>query len=474
METALLPETKPLTKIIATIGPSSWDNSVLSQMIASGMTVARINASFADFAELERVLLQIREISEKVAVMIDAQGHKIRINKIAAPIELKENAQIKIGVKEGDGDVWVNYPGLLGDLKKGSRILLDDGTLVLEVSDIAALYAVCTVVVGGLLRPLKTVNLPGTHLSFPPLTEKDEDDISKAVELGFDFVAASFIRNVTDVAAVRKVIAGSKIKLVAKIENAEGVENFDSILGEVDAVMVARGDMGVELSAEKVPGIQKELIMKCREAGKPVVVATQMMESMTQNPRPTRAEVNDVANAVFDGVSAVMLSGETSTGKYPVEAVKWMSRVCLEAEKTRESEILYGQTSATVETDALARAVIEVTRDLPVRTIVVGTRSGNTVLSLMRHCPRLPIIAFVTDKQLMRQLNLVRGCLPVYVETQLPTGRDWLVRSIGSIGSAESSLKPEDLVVLMTGTGVSGKGRSSIVEVAKVFDLLNM
>jgi pyruvate kinase len=287
-----LPFKKPGTKIVATIGPSTWDDDVLSRMIDLGMTVARINASFADHEELSRVSKQIRSLSDKVAVMADTQGHKIRINKIDKPFSVSQGDTLRVGARENKGDIWVDYKNFLSDISVGDRVLIDDGTIRLKVKNIEREYAECVVKFGGTLNPLKTVNVPDTHLSFPPLTPKDKKDIEFAVDNKFDFIAASFIRNINDVKAIKEYTEGSKTKIIAKIENAEGIENFDSILREVDGIMVARGDLGVEMLPERVPLLQKEMVYKCRKVGKPVIVATQMLESMRQNPIPTRAEVS--------------------------------------------------------------------------------------------------------------------------------------------------------------------------------------
>jgi len=471
---ATLPVDLPGTKIVATIGPATWDDEILRKMINYGMTVARINASFADHAELERVSVQIRRLSNRLAIMIDTQGHKIRVNKVEKPVKVVEGETINIGVNVGDGDIWVDYEDFIKDVKVGDRVLIDDGTIELSIVQIMDNVVKCSVRVGGTINPLKTVNLPETHLSFPPLTEKDKADIEYAVSHDVDFIAASFIRNINDVAAIKEYTMGTGVKIIAKIENFEGIENFDSILNEVDGIMVARGDLGVELDAEKVPVLQKEMVLKCREAGKPVIVATQMLESMRENPRPTRAEISDVATAVFDGADAVMLSAETSAGKYPVESVKYMAKACREAETACGPDILCESSSASVETDAVARSVVDLVEELPINKIVVGSASGVSVLSIARHRPPVGIVAFVNSGMLMRQLNLVRNVYPVCVDERLPVDRDWLVRALAEYGRNAGVLKSEDMVVLVTGSGIAGKSRNTIVEVARVFDVCNM
>lgn len=474
MEDTQLPNLKPRTKIIATIGPATWDDAILSQMIDNGMTVARINASFADIAELDRVSKQIRKLSDKVAVMLDMKGHEVRINKFDKPFDIKTGEVLKIGIRNGVGDVWVNYEKFLDDIDVGQRVLIDDGNLELKVEEKLSTLAKCRIVVGGELRPAKTINLPDSALSFPPLTDKDKVDLEFAVENGFDLINATFVRNVNDVAAIKEYTVGTGVKIIAKIENREGLENLDSIINDVDGIMVARGDMGVELDAELVPIIQKEIVQKCRDAGKIVVVATQMLESMRENARPTRAEVSDVANAVFDGADAVMLSAETSTGKYPVAAVRSMAKACMAAEEACFPDIVDGRSPASDETDSLARAAVDLTEELPISSIVVGSKSGSSVITVARHRPRPRIIAFVNSEMLMRQLNLVYGVTPVCVRVEFPADRDWLVRALVENGVKEGLLKKEDMVALMTGSGIAGKSRNSILEIAKVFDICQM
>ncbi|MBN2100631.1 pyruvate kinase [Candidatus Dojkabacteria bacterium] len=474
MQKSSLPERLPKTKIIATIGPATWDDDVLKKMIERGMTVARINTSFADHDELSRVAKQIRNLSENVALMLDTQGHKICINKLDAPINIQEGDFFEIGVSEGNGDVWVDYLHLLESVSPGDSVLIDDGNIELEVVEVLGQTVRCEVKFGGQVKSQKTVTLPGKKLTFPPLTQKDREDIEYAVENKFDFVSASFIRNLEDVAAIKKIVGTSETKVIAKIENSEGIENFDRILEEVDGIMVARGDLGVEMEIEKVPIMQKMMVYKCRKKGKPVVVATQMLESMRESPRPTRAEMSDVANAVFDGADAVMLSAETSVGEFPVKAVEYMAKSCIAAEDVCHSDLMEGRTSSAVETDAIGRTVIELACELPISKIVVGSKTGNSVLSIARHRPIPEIVAFVGSPMLMRQLNIVRGVRPIYVEDKLPADRDWIVRVLAEYGLRRGYLSEEDMVIMVTGSGIVGKTRNSIIEVAKVFDICRM
>ncbi|MCA9382598.1 pyruvate kinase, partial [Candidatus Dojkabacteria bacterium] len=320
------------TKIICTIGPATWNKETLAQLYEAGMNGARLNASFADSKDIREFIKMVRSVSPSIATILDTKGHKIRLNQFRKPIVLKEDEEFVIHAKPKKGTIYVTYKDLAKDLKVGSTILIDDGRIELEVKDIDSDRIITRVEQGGELKKGKSVNVPGTHLNFPPLTDKDYEDISLAIELKFDYIAASFIRNIEDVKVIKKLLNGSRTKLIAKIEDPEGVANFDSILSEVDGIMVARGDLGVEIPAEKVPILQKQFIKKCRLYGKPVIVATHMLESMVTNSHPTRAEVNDVANSIYDGADALMLSAETSTGRFPIKATKNMSRIAREVE----------------------------------------------------------------------------------------------------------------------------------------------
>ncbi len=461
----------PKTKIICTIGPSSWDKVILRQMYELGMTGARINASFADFEELKKVKDTINGISSEIAVILDTQGHKIRFNKFKGPIELSEGSTVEIGCKKDSANLWVDCPSVLKPIKVGNRVLIDNGLFELEVISVEGDVLNCRVICGGILTSSKTVNFPGVHIDFLPLTEKDIRDIEFAVENGFDYISASFIRNIKDVEAIKNYTMGSKTRIIAKIENDEGMRNLDEIMEEVDGIMIARGDLGIESNLEKVPIYQKEIVKKCKDRGKIVIVATQMMESMRKNPIPTRAEISDVTNAVFEGTDCVMLSGETSTGKYPVETVKWMAKACVEAEKHTQPQIMFGKTDSSLATDSIARSVIDITCDLPIDNIVIGSKTGNSVFSISRHRPIPEMIVFVNDEMLARQLNLVYGARPVYVKEKFPTDRDWIVRTLSEYGVKTGLLRKESMVTLVTGSGIAGKSRNTIIEVAKVFDI---
>ncbi|HNW23796.1 MAG TPA: pyruvate kinase, partial [Candidatus Dojkabacteria bacterium] len=418
------------TKIIATIGPSSWDETVLREMIANGMDVARINASFADFDELDRVSKSIRDISPRVALMLDTKGFKIRITRFEEDRELKEGSDVVVvpdTYKDSEtlpnNYICITYPTLHLDIARNTEILLDDGNLVIKVVDIKGQEILCTVLQGGILRPKKTVNIPNTHLAFPDLSEKDKNDIKYAVDNNFDFISASYIRNVNDVAKVREVMGNTETKLIAKIEDREGINNFDQILNFVDGVMIGRGDMGVEIPLAEVPIIQKQLIYKCRCVGKPVIVATQMLESMKEHIRPTRAEVSDVANAIMDGCDAVMLSAETSTGEYPGESIKMMNSIALTVENVLRPQRVQGYTQATIETDVISESLIEISQNLNLKGILVISETGKTSQSISRHRLHIPIWEVGTNMQRIRQNSLLRGVKGYYIK-ELPHDRD--------------------------------------------------
>ncbi|MBI2356446.1 pyruvate kinase [Candidatus Dojkabacteria bacterium] len=464
------------TKIIATIGPSTWDDGVLLEMIDNGLQMARINASFADFNELERVSEQFRRIAPKVAIMLDTMGHKIRVTGFEEERVLKEEDKIVLipetKTESPAGTIQITYPDLHKYVNKNNKILIDDGNIVLVVEGIKAKEVHCKVKIGGVLKKRKTVNVPNVHLDFPTLPEKDVHDIRYAVEHNFDYIAASFIRNVEDVEAVRKEMGETDTKLIAKIEDTEGVEKFDEILEVVDGIMVARGDMGVELPLEVVPIKQKQFIQKCRMAGKLVIVATQMLESMRENHRPTRAEVSDVANAVMDGTDAMMLSAESSTGKYPLEAVTVMNTIAKEAEKALKPQAVTGRTDASEETDAMCSTLVHLVETLGLKGIVVISQTGKTVRSISRHRLKVPIWNVSNNVKLIRQTSLFRGVVGIYVK-QIETDRDKLTAKVAEIVYSQGLLDINDKIAIISGSSIKKKKLNSILEIAQVKDLLD-
>lgn len=459
------------TKVVATIGPASWDPNVLTQMIESGLNVARINMSHADIEEMNRVTKLIRGISTDVAVLVDLCGHEVRLNDFGEPIDLKKGASFTFGCKEGEKPVFVSHKTLFQDIKVGSKILIDDGRIELKVEKIEGEDIVTKVIQGGSLIKKKKLNLPGTHLSFSGLTEKDYEDTVAAVKLGVDYLAASFVRSADEIDLIRDLIQNSQVKIISKIEDPEGVMNFDAILDVSDGIMVARGDLGVEIPAEKVPVLQKKFISKCNKLGKPVIVATQMLESMTESPTPTRAEVNDVANAIFDGTDAVMLSGESSVGKYPAEAVSVMAKVAREVEPNITPEVQDSMPIAKPATNAIARAVYDICNSLPIDKILVASATGTTAIAIARFKPKQPIYAFTRDDVFKRRLALHRGIYPAVLEAAA-TSRDLGVKAVARDAYEEGLVSETDLVVVVAGANIMGQGATNMLEIQRVGNLL--
>lgn len=423
------------TKIVCTLGPATDDLKVLESMIEEGMNVARFNFSHGTYDEhlqrLEELKQARRDKSRYVAALLDTKGPEIRVRKFKdGLINLEAEQEFTLTTRELEGDnkiVSVTYKNFPNDVCIGTRVLIDDGLIELRVIDKNETDVKCVVVNPGPVSNNKGVNLPGTVVSMPYMSDKDVEDINFAIDNDFDFIAASFVRTAGDVLKIKRILEErncSTIAIIAKIENKQGVENIDEILQVSDGVMIARGDMGVEIPYEDVPVIQKMIIKKAAKAGKMTITATQMLESMMKNPRPTRAETADVANAVFDGTGAIMLSGETAVGKYPVEAVKTMARVAVRAEEA----INYKKRFFTDErksnpniTDAISHATCTTAHDLNARAILTVTKSGTTAKNIARYRPGCDILACATNENLCRRLNLVWGVAPILVEDEFDT-----------------------------------------------------
>ncbi len=458
------------TKIVATIGPSSWDDTVLREMYRSGMSLARINASFADFAELKRVSDQLRNISPRISIILDTQGNKIRVANLINPIEIKEKV-ILSSENSGENIINVGYPKLHENIIVGSRIALDDGNIQLTVASIEGSNILCDVIQGGTLKPNKTVNIPDVNLKFPVLTEKDKQDILFAVENNFDFVCASFVRNAEDVRTVKKLIANSSVGIISKIENKEGVKNFLEILNESDGIMIARGDLGVEIDLDKVPILQKQMIHKCRTVGKPVIVATQMLESMKENIRPTRAEVSDVANAVMDGADCLMLSAETSTGKYPIQSVATMYKTILTTETVMQSKKIVGNTDAGEDVDEIGSSIFNISQNINLKAILLITDNTSTIGTVSRHRPNLPIYVVGSKLQSIRR-NIIYNSVKTYYIQNLSSDRDSsIIEAVEQI-YAHGELDLCDKIAIISGSSIKGKDGDSILEILTVKDIL--
>ncbi|NMB46351.1 MAG: pyruvate kinase [Firmicutes bacterium] len=415
------------TKIVCTIGPASDAAETMANLLRAGMNVARLNFSHGTHGEHLERLRRLRAVASKqgkvLGIMQDIQGPKIRIGDIPGKVMLENGGTFIITTEECEGSshrVSVNYKKLPQDVGPGNVIYLDDGLLKLEVQEVKGNDVYCQVMIGGELSSRKGLSLPGVTVDLPPVTDADIQDLQFGVEHGVDMVAASFVRRAEGIETVREIIrsAGADIPIIAKIENHEGVENIDEILAVADGVMVARGDMGVEMQPEEVPFIQKMIIHKCNVAGKPVITATQMLDSMARNARPTRAEVTDVATAILDGTDAVMLSGETAVGKYPVLAVEMMSTIAQRTEcsllghQITETERLNDELSIA---EAISYATWQTSRDVNATAIICATQSGSTARMVSRYRPKAPILAMTPHEEVVRQLALVWGVCPILV-----------------------------------------------------------
>ncbi|MED0755649.1 pyruvate kinase [Aneurinibacillus thermoaerophilus] len=471
------------TKIVCTIGPASESIETLKALMEAGMNVARLNFSHGTHEEHGARIAAVRkaasEVGKNVAILLDTKGPEIRTGVLESPsVELIEGETVVLTTEEIKGNekrVSVTYAGLPNDVHPGCTILIDDGLIELTVEKVEGTEIYCRIRNGGTLKDRKGVNVPGVQIRLPGITEKDAKDIEFGIEQGIDIIAASFVRKPEDVLEIREILErhNADIQIISKIENHEGVKNAVDILAVSDGLMVARGDLGVEIPAEEVPLVQKELIRRCNEAGKPVITATQMLDSMQRNPRPTRAEASDVANAIFDGSDAIMLSGETAAGKYPIEAVKTMNRI---AERTEAAlayrEILHTHSSAKQMhiPDALSQAVANVAFDLDAAAIITATESGHTARMVSKFRPKAPIIAVTPHEHVCRKLALVWGVIPLYSEPTESTDEmlDISVRTAVRSGI----VKRGDLVVITAGVPVRESGTTNLLKVHIVGDVV--
>lgn len=472
------------TKIVCTLGPATNEKETMKKLIQNGLDAARINFSHGTYESHADTIAKLKEaraeLNAPIPLILDTKGPEIRIKTFRdGKIRLEEDAEFTLTTREVEGDetiVSVTYADMPKDLQKGSRVLIDDGLIELRVESITETDVHCKVINGGTVSSRKGVNLPGVKVNLPSLMEKDIADLKFGVENGFDMVAASFIRSAADVVNIRRVLeenGGGHIHIISKIENREGVENIDSILEVSDGIMVARGDLGVEIPPEEVPLVQKMLIAKANMRGKPVITATQMLESMVHSPRPTRAEANDVANAIFDGSDAIMLSGETAAGAYPLEAVETMARI---AKKT-ESSIDYGSKMVgTTEparvniTNAISRAACAAAAELNTAAISTITRSGFTARMISKHRPVCPILAGTADECVWRQMNLIWGCKPLLYHGELPKGG--VFDTALKIAVSSGMLKNGDTVVSALGMPLGFSGATNTLRVDIVGDVL--
>jgi pyruvate kinase len=472
------------TKIVCTLGPATDSEVVVRQMMLAGMNIARFNFSHQTHEEHKNRAVMLRKLRQELnmptAFLLDTKGPEIRLGLFKnKSVELKENQTFTLTTREVEGDekiVSVSFKGLPDDVSVGKHVLIDDGLIELVVENVEKTDVVCKVLNGGKISNNKGVNLPGTRLSLPFVSDKDTSDLLFGIENDFDFVAASFTRTAADIIEIRSILennGGSNIRIIAKIENADGVENIDEILKVSDGIMVARGDMGVEIPFEEIPRIQKMLIKKAYNAGKLVITATQMLDSMTVNPRPTRAEVTDVANAIYDGTSAIMLSGETAAGKHPIEAVLAMSRI---AEST-EADIDYIKRLSQRKledvpnvTNAISHATCSTAHDLGAAAILTVTKSGQTARFISKFRPACPIIGCTPDEKVYRQLNMSWGVVPVMTKEMENT--DELFEHALQNSVNNGLLHDGDLVVITAGVPLGVSGTTNLLKVQIVGDAL--
>lgn len=474
------------TKIVCTIGPASETPELLESLINAGMNVARLNFSHGDHQEHAVRIQRIREVSERlgktVGILLDTKGPEIRTHTMEnGAIDLTAGQKIAVSMTEvvGTEDVFsVTYDQLIEDVQEGSTILLDDGLIELRVVSLDAKAGIIHTKVEneGTLKTKKGVNVPGVSVQLPGITEKDAQDILFGIEQDVDFIAASFVRRASDVLEIRRLLEqnnGSHIQIIPKIENQEGVDNIDEILQVSDGLMVARGDLGVEIPAEEVPLVQKSLIGKCNTAGKPVITATQMLDSMQRNPRPTRAEASDVANAIFDGTDAIMLSGETAAGIYPVESVETMDRIAVTTEATLNYKQIVSTRRKEKEanlTEAIGQAVAYTALNLGVKAIIAPTESGHTAKMISKYRPGAPIIAITSSVPASRQLTLVWGVQPIASRTV--TSTDELLENAIEASLAHHFVGHGDLVVITAGVPVGHEGTTNMMKVHIIGDIL--
>ena len=468
------------TKIICTLGPSTDKGDVLRDLIANGMNVARFNFSHGSYEEHGGRLAKLKalreELGKPVAALLDTKGPEIRLKEFKNGVEMLEAGQtFTLTTREVEGTkeiCSVTYKDLPQDVQPGGTIMLDDGLIMLHIEQVTDTDIICTVLNSGKIKTKKGVNVPGVHLSMPYLSQKDREDIIFGVQNGFDFIAASFVRTAQDVYDIRNLLNeyDSNIRIIAKIENREGVNNIDSILSAADAVMVARGDLGVEIDFTELPGIQKDIIDRSFSFGKPIVTATQMLDSMMVNPRPTRAEISDVANAIYDGTSAIMLSGETAAGDYPVEALKTMSAI---AERTENEEHYRAQRHAEIQisvSDATAHAACLTAKDVNAAAIVTVSESGNTARLLSKYRPKQPIIACVMDEQVQRQLSLSWGITSLLMGPAHST--DELIEMSTALAEKNGYLHNGELAVVTAGVPVGVSGTTNMIKIHMVGNCL--
>ena len=472
---------KKRTKIIATISDQRCDVEFIRSLYEAGMNAARINSAHVTTESAAKVVENVRKVSDRIAIIIDTKGPEIRVTGMAPGFEtgIKVSRGDMIRIKGSETNepstnqvLYDNYSSIYKDVPVGAAILIDDGELEMEVTEKKDDELICRVKNNGVIKPRKSVNIPNVPINLPSVTERDFEFINWAIDMDIDFIAHSFVRKKEDVLAVKKIIEerNSTIKIISKIENQEGVNNIDEILDETYGIMVARGDLGVEIPAERIPGTQRFLVNKCIESKIPVIIATQMLHTMISNPRPTRAEISDVANAIYQRVDAVMLSGETANGDYPVEAVETMARVAAEVEKDHsnpniEMNLVRINNEITAQ---LCRSAVRATLNLPVKAIVIDTLSGRTGRYLAAFRSQKPVFAVCYRKSVMRHLAISYGIHAIYSEPSI--NHEGFLLSILYYLEEKKWLSKEDLIVVLGGSFGAAKG-ASFMEIGNVLNL---
>ena len=466
------------TKIVCTLGPASAEQGVMEEMLRAGMNVARMNFSHGDHAmhlkNLETFRRARAAVGVPAAVLLDTRGPEIRtLPEMGEGVTVTNGEEVvfspKTDAAAGVKCIAISYAYLADHVRSGDRILIDDGKIAFRVSRIEGDAVFATVETGGHVRGYKGINLPGVPIDLPFLSDKDRTDLRFGVEQDVDYVAASFTRTAADIRELRRFLVnagGKNIRIIAKIENQEGISNFDEIVDVADGIMVARGDMGVEVAYERLPGIQKTMIARCRAAGKPSITATQMLDSMVSSRVPTRAEVSDVANAVFDGTSAVMLSAESAAGKYPVESVRAMAKIISQAERDKPFTRLEALRERNDITAAICDAACTTARDLGVAAILAVTRGGITARNMSAFRPSIPILAITPEEKTYHQLALSHGVIPLRADYQQDT--DGLFNHAVQVALEAGYVKPGDRVVITAGLPIGKSGSTNVIKVQQV------
>ncbi len=465
-----------LTKIVATISDKNCDEDFLMQMHKAGMDVVRINTAHQQPSDTLKIIKAVRNVSDRIPLLVDTKGPEIRTAQGGLSVEVSRGQKIKVaGDPDGQSSadcLFVNYPGFVSSLEIGKGIMIDDGDIELIVREKTPEYLLCEVMNPGTIKPRKSINLPGTQVTLPSLSAKDRDYIDFSIQHGIDFIAHSFVRNKEDVLAIQEILDRHKspIKIIAKIENQQGIDNIDEILEHVYGIMVARGDLAIEVPAERIPGIQARLVEKCIKRKKAVIVATQMLHSMIENPRPTRAEITDIANAVFSGTDAIMLSGETAYGKYPIESVKTMTRAAREAEKTRRNKTgLKIEPHDNEVSVFLSKMAVRSIEKLNTRAIITDTDTGKTARYLSAFRGKSPIYAQCYDKRVLRELALNYAVYADYMEVKI-SKKDFIRHTLTRLIESEE-INHDDLIAVLAGN-FGKKSGPTFVEISTAGNML--